>query len=72
MDFSFIKKEYQNNGFYIIRNAIDSNLAKQIVKHVKWLKSKYPNTRPEAFHHNMLINDPFIHHLLENEKILYR
>ena len=70
MDFSFIKKKYQENGFYIIRNAIDSSLAKQIVKHVKWLKNKYPNTRPESFHHHMLINDPFIHHLLENEKIL--
>ena len=70
MDFSFIRKEYKENGFYIIRNAIDSKLAKEIVRHVKWLKIKYPNARPEAFHHHMLINDPFIHHLLENKKTL--
>ena len=51
MDFSLIKKKYQDNGFFIIKKAIDSALAKQIVKHVKWLKNKYPNTRPESFHH---------------------
>ena len=70
MNFSFLRKEYQDNGFCIIRNVVDSESAKQIVAHVKWLRIKYPNTRPEAFHHHMLINEPFIHHLIENKKIL--
>ena len=39
MDFSIIGKEYQDNGIYIVRNAIDSSLAKQIVKHVNGLKT---------------------------------
>ncbi len=65
-----MKKEYDQNGYSIIRNIIDSKLAEEIVEHVKWLKNKNPNIRPEAFHHHMLISDPFIHHIIENNKIL--
>ncbi|MFL2982997.1 MAG: phytanoyl-CoA dioxygenase family protein [Candidatus Neomarinimicrobiota bacterium] len=65
-----LKKEYDRNGFAIVRNAIDIELANEIEHHIQWLCNKYPDTRPEAFHHNLLIHDPFIHHLLNQEKIL--
>ncbi len=70
MNFEQIKKEYHLNGFSIIRNVIPLELALEVEKHVQWLKNKNPNIRPEAFHHNMLIHDPFIHHLVEQKNIL--
>ena len=62
-----IKKQYKRDGYAIIKNVISSELAKEIENHVHWLSRKYPNTRPEAFHHNMLIHDPFIHHILDQK-----
>ena len=65
-----IISEYKLNGYSIIRNIIPLELALEIEKHVKWLKKKNPNIRAEAFHHHMLINDPFIHHIIEQKNIL--
>ena len=68
--FEELKKEYDKNGYAIVRSAIDPELVSEVENHVHWLSEKYPDTRPEAFHHNLLVNDPFIHHLLDSEKIL--
>ena len=65
-----IKKEYNDNGFVIVRNAIDPDLANEVKNHVLWLGKKYPDIRPEAFHHHLLIHDPFIHHLLKFDRLL--
>jgi ectoine hydroxylase-related dioxygenase (phytanoyl-CoA dioxygenase family) len=45
-------------------------LANEVENHVHWLSEKYPDIRPEAFHHHLLIHDPFIHHLLKQREIL--
>ena len=45
-------------------------MANEVEKHVHWLSEKYPDIRPEAFHHHLLIHDPFIHHLLKQREIL--
>ena len=42
----------------------------EVENHVHWLSEKYPDIRPEAFHHNLLIHDPFIHHILDQKTIL--
>jgi len=65
-----IKKEYAANGFVIVRNAIDLGLANEIENHVHWLNEKYPDIHPEALHHDLLVHDPFIHHLLRCNKLL--
>ncbi|MBI88917.1 MAG: phytanoyl-CoA dioxygenase [Candidatus Marinimicrobia bacterium] len=64
------KDSYDNNGFSVVKGVIKPSLANEIKNHIKWLSGKYPNTRPEAFHHNMLIHDPFIHHLINQDIIL--
>ena len=53
---SEIKKEYDEKGFLIVHNAIDSDLAAEVKNHVLWLGEKYPDIRPEAFHHHLLIH----------------
>ena len=68
--FENIKKDYNQNGFVIVKDVLDSSLAAEVEDHVHWLSEKYPGTRPEAFHHDMLVNDPFIHHLLNNKVLL--
>ena len=45
-------------------------MANEVESHVHWLSEKYPDIRPEAFHHHLLIHDPFIHHLLKRREIL--
>ena len=55
MDYNKIQKDYNQYGYCIIRDVIDPKLAMEVIKHVKWLEKKNPNTRPEAFHHNLLI-----------------
>ena len=65
-----LKRKYERDGYAIIRNVISTKLAKEIENHIDWLTKKHPNTRPEAFHHNMLIHDPFIHHILDQKSIL--
>ena len=67
---SDIKKEYDANGFVIIRNAIDLELANELENHVHWLGKKYPDIHPESLHHNLLVHDPFIHHILNCDKLL--
>ena len=65
-----LKKEYDKNGFVIIRNIIDPDLVLELENHVYWLCEKYPNIHPEAFHHDLLVNDPFILKVLNDKKIL--
>ena len=45
-------------------------MANEVENHVHWLSEKYSDIRPEAFHHHLLIHDPFIHHLLKQREIL--
>ena len=65
-----IKQDYNNNGYAIIRSVIEPDLVEEVQKHVEWLQNKYPKIRPEAFHHDLLVNDPFIHKLLNNQNML--
>ena len=67
---SSLKEKYEHEGYAVVKNVIDQEIADEIKNHIDWLSKKHPNTRPEAFHHDMLIRDPFIHHLLHQEKIL--
>ena len=65
-----LKQDYDSSGYAIIRDVIEPELVSEVESHVHWLSKKYPETRPEAFHHDLLVHDPFIHHLLDNKKLL--
>lgn len=65
-----LQQEYNENGYVIVRNAIDTNLAQETAEHVHWLRKKFPDTRPEQFHHEMLVNDPFMHRLVGDDRLL--
>ena len=65
---SNLKKKYERDGYAIVKNVVDKEVADEIKSHINWLVKKYTNTRPEAFHHDMLIRDPLIPHLLHQKK----
>lgn len=65
-----LQKEYEEKGYVVARNAIDPDLAQETVDHVHWLIKKYPDVRPERLHHNLLANDPFMHRLVGDDRLL--
>ena len=65
-----LRQEYDENGYVIVRTAIDPDLAAESVDHVHWLLEKNPGTRPEQLHHNLLAHDPFMHRLAGDERLL--
>ena len=65
-----IREEYDEKGYVIVRNAIDPDLAQESVDHVHWLCKRHPDVRPERFHHEMLVHDPFMHRLAGDNRLL--
>jgi phytanoyl-CoA hydroxylase len=67
---SALRQEYDCNGYVLAREVIDPALASETVDHVHWLIEKNPDVRPENLHHRILVNDPFIHHIVGGPSIL--
>lgn len=65
-----LRKSYDEQGYVIVRNAIDADLAAETAEHVHWLGRKYPDVRPEQLHHHLLVNDPFMHRLVGDVRLL--
>ncbi len=69
-DLAGLKAEYDEQGYTIVRSAIDADLAAETADHVHWLIEKHPDLRPEALHHEILVHDPFMHRLAGDERLL--
>lgn len=65
-----LKRRYDEEGYAIVRQAIDADLAAETAEHVHWLSRRNPGVRPEAFFHNFLMDDPFMHRLVSDERIV--
>jgi ectoine hydroxylase-related dioxygenase (phytanoyl-CoA dioxygenase family) len=65
-----LRNTYDEQGYVIARNAIDAELAAETEAHVYWLLKKHPDTRPEQLHHELLVNDPFMHRLVGDDRLL--
>ena len=70
IDLSNLKDNYLKYGYAVIKSAFPMQIVNEIQEHIKILTKQYPKTRPEAFHHDMLVSDPFIHHILKQHIIL--
>ncbi|MEU8523750.1 phytanoyl-CoA dioxygenase family protein [Streptomyces sp. NPDC048577] len=62
--------EYEKNGFAIIRNVIPEDLLEEARAHVEWLTAKYPQLRPEHFHHPLIRNDAFWARLVSDPRLV--
>ena len=45
-------------------------LAAETVEHVHWLVKKNPGTRPEQLHHELMVDDPFMHRLVTDDRLV--
>ena len=54
-----IKQEYAEQGIVVIPNVIDQALVKEAQGHIEWMAKKYPDLRPEQYHHKLIVDDPF-------------
>ena len=65
-----IVEQYNRDGFYVFRDVIDPDLIDEASQHVEWLRKKYPNLRPEHFHHPLMRDDAFWVRLVTDERLL--
>ena len=65
-----LRQAYDENGFVIVRKAVDAGLARETAAHVHWLAERHPDIRPEQLHHDMLVTDPFMHRLVGDARLL--
>ena len=69
-EFAINKKEYENNGYTIFRNVIDKDLLKEVDSHINFLSRKFPNLRPEHYHHPLMRDDAFWVRLITDARLL--
>ncbi len=53
------KQDYDENGYAVFRQVLDSSLIKEASAHVEWLCKRYKNIRPEHLHHPLMRDDAF-------------
>jgi phytanoyl-CoA hydroxylase len=62
--------EYAEQGFSIIRNVLPPDVLDDARAHVDWLIRKYPDLRPEHFHHPLIRNDAFWARLVSDPRLV--
>ncbi|MFE3138185.1 phytanoyl-CoA dioxygenase family protein [Streptomyces scopuliridis] len=62
--------EYKENGFAIIRNVLDADTIEEARRHVAWLTERYPDLRPEHFHHPLIRDDAFWVRLIGDSRLV--
>lgn len=70
MDFETLLSDYERNGFAIIRDVIDSDLLAEANEHIRWLGKRFPDLRPEHYHHPLMRDDAFWVRLVTDDRLL--
>ncbi len=58
VELSTLADRYEQEGYAIVRNAVDPELLDEIRKHVDWLHARYPEKKPKQLHVRD-VDDPF-------------
>lgn len=66
------RQQYNDEGYVIVRSAIDADLVNDMVRHVEYLIEKNPHLRPEQFGGGELnmVDDPFWVRLVSDPGLL--
>lgn len=62
--------EYEDRGFTVIEDILDSDEISCVQEHVSWLMRKYPETDPELLEHWFMRDDPFWLSLCAHDKLI--
>jgi phytanoyl-CoA hydroxylase len=63
-------ESYARDGFAILRNAIPQDVIQEARSHIEWLMKRYPDLRPEHFHHPLMRDDACWVNLVTHDKLL--
>ncbi len=70
LEIKSILDQYETNGYAVLRNVIDKDLLREADEHIKWLGRKYPDLRPEHYHHPLMRDDAFWVRLVTDSRLL--
>lgn len=70
MDPQAASEQYRRDGYAVLRNVISTDLIEEAAEHVEWLRARYPELRPEEFHHPLIRHDAFWVRLVTDERLL--
>ena len=69
-DLESIRPQFERDGYVIVREAIDGELAGEAREHVRWLLAKNPGVRPEQLHADLARKDPFWIRLVGDDRLV--
>jgi ectoine hydroxylase-related dioxygenase (phytanoyl-CoA dioxygenase family) len=69
-DLRGLPERYEKEGYVIVRQAIDQDLAREAEAHVHWLLKENPGVRPEQLHHHLAVGDPFWIRLVSDSRLV--
>lgn len=58
-DLKGIGKDYERDGFAIVRNVLPADLVREVDRHIDWLMERHPELPPESLGHWLIADDPF-------------
>lgn len=63
-------EQYEQEGYVVFRNVLDSDLVHEASDHVAWLLEKHPELRPEQLGTELIEDDPFWVRLISDDRLL--
>jgi phytanoyl-CoA hydroxylase len=64
------KQKYDQDGYAVFDNVLDSDLMKDTKEHIDWLITKNPGVRPERLGKDFVKDDPFWVRLVSDDRLL--
>lgn len=64
------KKKYDQDGYAVFNNVLDSDLMQEAKEHIDWLIAKYPGVRPERLGKDYVKDDAFWVRLVSDDRLL--
>lgn len=65
-----IRREYDEQGYVVVRNVLDADLIREGSNHVEWLMEQHPDRRPELLTDVLVADDPFWIRLVSDDRLL--
>jgi len=70
IDGNQIRRDYERDGYVILREVLDLDLLAAANQHVDWLLARHPDLRPDQLGHTLARRDPFWYRLVSDRRLL--
>lgn len=65
-----IRRQYDENGYVVLRSVLDAELVAEADRHVDWLLDQHPERGPEELGHDLARHDPFWVRLVSDPRLV--